>query len=485
MDISIKFKLKELLSHGVIFGVTSSLQNVLGFILLPILTSYYSTAEFGVYSIILLASALASAIFYFGASSALGRFYYDEDSDGFRKQIISTSLLITAAGATILIVLAVLLGNWLSIVLFHTIKFGLHLKLALCSAAFGFLLNTMTLILRYEKRSVMFMGVIIAGVLMNFFITYILLSYFNYGLLAPLYGTFFSSGLSFIFLLIQYAGKITIKLSAYYIRQVLIFGIQASVSGLLFYLLDWVDRLIVKDLLPMSDVGIYSLGYRIGAVMNVLLIVPFTLIWSPIRMQYAENKNNKKFVASVVSYFSILGTGIVFIAMLFGADLMNLFFKNHDYSAAAKIYPVIMLSMFVFGYQNIFDFGIYLNKKVYYYIVISAIGLTFNVIMNYWLIPYFGYIAAAYVTLLTYLLTTLLIYLISANYYKLDIEWGRVIWPLGYLVVAYFIINYLNFLNPYLMIEKIAIILVSIILFYKFWLYENEIINLKKIITRK
>ena len=111
MDVSVKFKLKELFSHGLVFGLTSSLQNVLGFILLPILTSYYTTTEFGVYSIILLASALASAIFYFGANSALGRFYYDEDSDDFRKKIISTTLIITGIGAFILIALTLLFGN--------------------------------------------------------------------------------------------------------------------------------------------------------------------------------------------------------------------------------------------------------------------------------------------------------------------------------------------------------------------------------------
>jgi O-antigen/teichoic acid export membrane protein len=120
-EVSIKSKIKELFNHGLIYGLTSSLQSILGFLLLPILTTYYSPAEFGVYSIILLASALASAVFYFGASSALGRYYYDEDSIIYRRQIVSTALFVTIFGAILLVLFSVLFGKKLSIFLFNTI----------------------------------------------------------------------------------------------------------------------------------------------------------------------------------------------------------------------------------------------------------------------------------------------------------------------------------------------------------------------------
>ena len=111
MEANLISKIKELLNHGLIYGLTSSLQNLLGFILLPILTVYYTTAEFGIYSIILLVSTLAGSLFYFGASSALGRFYFDEDSDAYRKKIVSSALFITLVGAIILILLSLFLVN--------------------------------------------------------------------------------------------------------------------------------------------------------------------------------------------------------------------------------------------------------------------------------------------------------------------------------------------------------------------------------------
>jgi O-antigen/teichoic acid export membrane protein len=474
MEISLKSKLSQLLNHGLIYGLTSSLQNVLGFVMLPLLTSYFSPAEFGLYSIILLVSALASAIFFLGGASALGRFYYEEDSLEFKKKIISSAFLITIVGASLLILLSFLFKNLLSVWLFKSSAYSLHIILALTAAAFGFLLNFMTLILRYEKKSKLFMIVILSGVVVNFIVTYILLTNYNLGILAPIYGNLVSVFLGFVFLALRYSSTLTYKIESAHVSLLVKFGIQSSITGLLFYLLDWVDRLIIKELLPMNDVGIYSLGYRIAAIINVLLITPFSLIWSPIRMEYANNNNNNIFMLKVTSYFTVIGCILILMAILFGGELMSLFFKNVQYLSAAKVFPIIMLSILFYGYQNILDFGIYLNRKIYFYVLISAFGLIINIMLNYLLIPHFGYMAAAYISLITYMITSSLIYFVSNRYYKMQLEWGRICLPLCYLAGVYLIVNFTSFFDSYTLLKKIIFCILSTFVFIKFWIDKTE-----------
>lgn len=474
MEIPIKSKIKELFSHGLVYGLTSSLQNVLGFVLLPILTVYYTPAEFGVYSIILLASALASAIFYFGASSALGRFYFDEDSDEYRKEIVSTALFITITGALLLVLLSFLFGDYLSVLLFDSPIYRVPIILAFSGAAFGFLLNSMTLLLRYEKRSVLFMVVTLVGVCLNFVITYILLTIFHYGILAPLWGSFLSMGLCFVFLFVIKFSGLTLKVNPSYYKKILFFGIQFSISGLLFYLLDYIDRIIIKELLPMADVGIYSLGCRIAAVINVILIIPFSLIWAPIRMQYASSDDNQGFTSKIFSYLVISGFVLVSLAMLFGEDLMSLVFVNDKYAGASKVFPLIMLSLLFYGFQNILDFGIYLHKKVYFYIIISLIGITFNVVMNYWLIPHFGYMASAYITFFTYFITTGLIYFVSSKYHILKLEWNRIWIPFVVLITLYYLVNFTSIFNYYSLLIRILVVIVLVLGIVFCWLSKKE-----------
>ena len=474
MEIPIKSKLKELLSHGLVYGLTSSLQSVLGFVLLPILTVYYTPAEFGVYSIILLASALASAIFYFGASSALGRFYFDEDSDEYRKEIVSTALFITIAGALILVLLSFLFGDFLSNLLFGSPIYRLAIILAFSGAACGFLLNTMTLLLRYEKRSVLFMLVTLVGVVLNFIITYVLLTNFNLGILAPLWGSLCSMGLSFVFLFSIKFSSLSFNLNVDYFKKILFFGVQFSVSGLLFYLLDYVDRIIIKEFLPMSDVGIYSLGCRVAAVINIILIMPFSLIWAPIRMQYAKSADSQDFTSRIFSYLVIAGCTLVSFAILFGNELMSLVFINDQFAGSAKVFPLIMLSLLFYGFQNILDFGIYVSNKVYFYIIISFVGIIFNVAMNYWLIPIYGYMASAYVTFMTYFLTTSLIYFVSSMYHRMKLEWARIWSAFFVLILVYYFVNFAPILEFYSFAIRITLGFILVLLIFFCWLTREE-----------
>jgi O-antigen/teichoic acid export membrane protein len=243
------------------------------------------------------------------------------------------------------------------------------------------------------------------------------------------------------------------------------------VAGFLFYILEWVDRLIIKDLLNLTDVGIYSLGYRLGSVMNILVIMPFTLVWGPLRMQHAKNSDADVFSGKVVSYYTLVGVMILVLAILFGEDVMKLIFANKGYSAASKLFPIIMFSLFFYGYQNILDFGIYLHKKVYVYLLVSFFAIIFNVVMNYWLIPKFGYMASAYITLLTYMITSISIYLISNNYFKIRVETKRVITALLSVPFLYSIINFLPITN---FILKLVIGVTTFYLFYNFWLNKSE-----------
>ena len=86
MLLDIQSKFKELISHGFIYGLSSFLHSGLSFILLPLLTSYYSPEIFGIYSIVLLLGVVSNSIFYLGASSSLSRFYYDHKNNDHHKK---------------------------------------------------------------------------------------------------------------------------------------------------------------------------------------------------------------------------------------------------------------------------------------------------------------------------------------------------------------------------------------------------------------
>jgi O-antigen/teichoic acid export membrane protein len=182
-----------------------------------------------------------------------------------------------------------------------------------------------------------------------------LLSKYNYGILSPIYGLLVSNIICFSLLLILRFELLTRNLELKYFKLILYFGVQSSIAGLFFYILDWVDRLIIKDLLNLNDVGVYSLGYRLGSIINILLIMPFTLVWAPLRMQNAKSKDAEIFTEKVISYYTVIGVFIIIFTILFGENILKLIFVNKNYADAMLIVPIIMFSLFFYGYQNIVD----------------------------------------------------------------------------------------------------------------------------------
>lgn len=98
-ESSVRDKLKEAGKHSVIYGIGSIAQSAAGLLLLPILTGALSKEDFGVYSLIIMVSTVASAIFYLGMNSALPRSYYDYSTESDRRAVFTTAFVILLAGS--------------------------------------------------------------------------------------------------------------------------------------------------------------------------------------------------------------------------------------------------------------------------------------------------------------------------------------------------------------------------------------------------
>ena len=143
------------------------------------------------------------------------------------------------------------------------------------------------------------------------------------------------------------------------LREYIFFGISSSLSGLSYYFLDWIDRYFLKEYATLSDVGIYSIGYKIGMIINVIMIIPFSMIWATLKFQYAKDSDNSEFVTRIISYYTAIGLFLLLVISLFSEELLFVFSGREEYYFAYKIVPIIMLAFLFYGYINILDYGIF------------------------------------------------------------------------------------------------------------------------------
>ena len=340
--------------------------------------------------------------------------------------------------------------------------------------AFGMLMNYNFVVLRLEKKSKVFVILNIGTNLINVLLVYISLVYFKSGIYAPIIGILIANVLSF-FISLNFIKKFfSTNINTGMLREYIFFGLSATLNGLTYYFLDWIDRFFVKEYSSLSDVGIYSMGYKIGMIIHVVMIIPFSMIWSTVRMQYAKDPDNSKFVTRIISYYTVIGLFLVLVTSLFAKELLFIFSGREEYYIACKVVPIIMIAHLVYGYVNIIDFGILISKKLYFFYLTYIVGAGLNSLLNFIFVPKFGYMASAYITLTTYFFCSGVIYVIGNRFYYIQIDWKRVLIPFLFVIVLLFFADGLSFsLLANIIIKVVSIPIVGFFI-YKFWLTKSE-----------
>ena len=74
---SIALKIKEIASHGIVYGAGTALESLLQILIIPLFLNKFSPVQYGAFSLIQTTASMAAAFFYLGGSTALSRFYFD------------------------------------------------------------------------------------------------------------------------------------------------------------------------------------------------------------------------------------------------------------------------------------------------------------------------------------------------------------------------------------------------------------------------
>ena len=145
-------KFTSLARSSLIYGLGNYGVKLVGFLLIPVYTRYLLPADYGVMALV---AAFGQALFIFlnlGQSTALFRFYYDDDSPEGRQRVIAGSLWIALVVSTPITLLALMLsGPTASLLLGDTSMAGL-VAVGILTVACRQLLRLPFAVLRADDR---------------------------------------------------------------------------------------------------------------------------------------------------------------------------------------------------------------------------------------------------------------------------------------------------------------------------------------------
>lgn len=189
--------------------------------------------------------------------------------------------------------------------------------------------------------------------------------------------------------------------SAKYWRYALAFNIPLIPHYLSGVVLSSSDRIMIQQMVSNEAAGIYSLGCSVAVVMS-LFNGSLMQTLEPWLYRKISERQVKDIAPVAYTSFALIGAlNILLIA--FAPELVAVFAPPEYYEAIWIIPPVTMGGYFTFTYSFFATFEFYFEKTRFIAIATVA-GAVVNLWLNYLLIPYFGYLAAGYTTLLCYMI---------------------------------------------------------------------------------
>lgn len=237
---------------------------------------------------------------------------------------------------------------------------------------------------------------------------------------------------------------------------------------------------MISSMVGNSEAGIYSVGYSAAMLMQ---IVVSSIMSSFIPWQYSKIKTEK--INGIKECTNVMCIIMALVCILFSllAPELLLILATNEYRQAIYMFPPLTVSVyFLFVYNFFVNIELYYEKKVLVTIA-SCITAVLNIILNYIAIKYWGYIAAAYTTLICYVFYAIIHYIFMKNILKnknvKNMYDGRLILILsiGVIVLSIFV----NWLYTYMVLRYLFVLLILLICI----LNRNVIINNIKLIKNK
>ena len=220
-------------------------------------------------------------------------------------------------------------------------------------------------------------------------------------------------------------------------KQLINYGFPIMVAGLAFVINENLDKWLLPSYEGEYINGAYSACYKL-AVFMTLFIQAFRMGAEPFFFNHSDKANAKETYATILKYFTIVGTLGLIIVTVYIDVLRPIFIKKETYLLALDIVPIVLLANLCLGIYHNLSIWYKLTDKTRYGMYISVVGAIITIGFNVIFIPKLGFMACAYATLLAYGLMMLISVVLGRKHYPVPYDFKRIaMYLLGGTLVSF------------------------------------------------
>jgi len=393
----------KLIRSTLIYTSSNIAVAIVPFILLPIMTKYLSTSDYGTIANFFLLVSFTGCFVGVNVHGAIMVAYYEKDTVDLPLYIKNCFYIIIVS---VLVVGAAYwgFGNYIS--KYTTIPFSWLWTIIVISSIQMLIAINLNL-WRINSKAFKYSAFQVTQTLITLGLAVWFVVFLGKGWQGRVGATFITIliyGIISIFFLYKEGwlkGKYSINKE--YFKGAFLFGLFLIPHGLGLIILQLADRLFITNMVGISETGIYSVGSQVGMAIT-LITNSFLLAFQPWLYEKLSEGNPDSYKKIVVmTYMFVIGTVIIAVILGISAPIIISIFVDTKFSGSYQYVLWLGLGYGFYAIYSLFINFIAYTKKTRIISMITIFACVVNITLNYFLIQRFGAIGAAYATCFAYL----------------------------------------------------------------------------------
>ncbi|MCD4827970.1 MAG: oligosaccharide flippase family protein [Candidatus Cloacimonetes bacterium] len=420
--------IREVGLHSIIYTISTVAGSAMGFVLIPLLTAWLTTEQYGLVANVQSLVQLFNVLFAFGLTVTWSRFWFDfEENSREQRRFLGTTLLFIAAWSLTLTAIMVLVGPWLFARLLPGVDFYPYVAIALGTSLCMVFFNQQQIIFRVRQKSWWFAVLNIGRLVLTVGLVALSVGALRQGTLGKVAADLIVAAVSAAIALWLLLRRVHLCIDWKRLREALRYALPLLPHTLAIVVLQITDKFFLTQMRGLDTTGIYSVAFKFGSIMSII-VYSVNMSWHPFFMKTATSHqvDAKPIFARLTTYWLMAMLLVALCITLFSREMVQLFTFSESYFAAAPLVPVFVFAYLLYGLYMLAATQVFYTKKAVKLMPLATVCAgVLNILLNALLIPRWGMYGAAWATFCSHGVNLLLAFALAQHHYFIHYEWRR------------------------------------------------------------
>lgn len=424
--------IRQLYKHSFFYSIGWAANVLSGIVMLPVYSKYLSRADYGAIDLVQQSNSLMKILFLAGLTAAMSKFFHEAQSERERSLTMSSGVITIVFLGLIASAICLLLNRQISQYIFGSPDYKNYINLG----AFTLFLEIsfMGLACQYyvAKESLMFVKLNLTKLTVGIFANLLFIVYFNKGAIGMLIGSLISYIPVALIAGRRFYQAYGVSIDVPVLKKMFKFGFPIMPATFLAAILHNADRFLLRSFGSLDQVGLLTMGLNFPSMLNSVLLTSFNSIWAGATMFQINQQSNSDYqTGKIATYFMTAYCCAQTALGIYSTSIMDIL-VDHKFNSSHVVIPIACMGYCFHASYTFLTVGAFTKNKMSIMIYAYAVPVILKVVLSCLLIKKFGFLASAWIICASYLLFSIMCFVLFRNINTAKFEYSR----LGSLLVS-------------------------------------------------